>query len=123
MMRPLMPVYPQITDGYYIRIYISSIYRKITHTFLSQTSQTSLKRTIIITRFIESGSLPSSLLLSIPDLSKQVHTRLYRSPFEAANNISIRYSRWHGTVIRQPPLTLQVSRAEDVLRRLREGWN
>lgn len=119
-MRPLMPVYPQITDGYYIRIYISSIYRKITHTFLSQTSQTSLKRTIIITRFIR---LPPFLLPSIPDLSKQVHTRLYRSPFEAANNISIRYSRWHGTVIRQPPLTLQVSRAEDVLRRLREGWN
>lgn len=118
MMRPLMPVYPQITDGYYIRIYISSIYRKITHTFLSQTSQISLKRTIIITRFIR---LPL-FFLDTRSFETGSHAS-YRSPFEAANNISIRYSLWHGTVIRQPPLTLQVSRAEDVLRRLREGWN
>lgn len=45
MMRPLMPVYPQITDGYYIRIYIYIIHISKNNAHFSISNITNISET------------------------------------------------------------------------------
>lgn len=110
-MCPLMPVYPQIWTDIIYHPYKPYIEKYVTQhgstLFYLNYERWSLKHTIIITRSIDNP--PSSLSPPSDTRSFEAGSHAsYRSPF--ANNISIRYSRCHETVIRQPPLTLQVSR-------------